>query len=286
MHAADRAADEWARFELARSASSFSRRTQKVVDHTVSLSATLMRAGEVEEANRLLAEAEREVRTEEAALIETVNEVKAAGEIRKRRMSRLRLAKAFATATLSASMFVTSAFGVVLARSVIEDEPTVTDANDQTLRVAKPVERVSGLRNVELLPGVKVKMTKAELKVFERLAGGGDKDALRDFLEGKIPMGLIAQVEAALLSIGDVVAQRTEEVAKAVPKIIEEPKEPSQPAKAEEPKEEPDPAPSETPSEQEEEPEPTPEPQPSPSPTEEKEKQQESNSPLGDDWPL
>ncbi|MBA2725376.1 MAG: hypothetical protein H0U53_05250, partial [Actinobacteria bacterium] len=54
---AERAASEAARFEITRSATQFSRRSKEVVDGTINLSAVLMRAGEVDEANRLLAEA-------------------------------------------------------------------------------------------------------------------------------------------------------------------------------------------------------------------------------------
>jgi hypothetical protein len=47
LSAADRAAREWARFELAKSASRYTRQTKRVVDETMTLSATMMRAGEV-----------------------------------------------------------------------------------------------------------------------------------------------------------------------------------------------------------------------------------------------
>src|SRR5687768_14689721 len=67
--------------ELAVSARRFSRRTQAVLDDKLSFSATLMRAGEVEAANRLLAEVGEEVLTEEVALLERVNEVKAARSV-------------------------------------------------------------------------------------------------------------------------------------------------------------------------------------------------------------
>ncbi|HEU4481210.1 MAG TPA: hypothetical protein VFS18_04935, partial [Actinomycetota bacterium] len=92
LRCAHEAAEESARFELARSATRFSRRSREVVDSTMNLSAVLMRAGEVAEANRLLAEAHREVATEEAALLETVHYVEAEGAVRREKMTRLRLA--------------------------------------------------------------------------------------------------------------------------------------------------------------------------------------------------
>src|SRR5688500_15840653 len=70
--------EEDAKLELTVSAQRFSQETREVVDDKLSFSATLMRAGEVDAATRLLAEVEAEVRDNEAALFEQVNEVKVA----------------------------------------------------------------------------------------------------------------------------------------------------------------------------------------------------------------
>jgi hypothetical protein len=199
LSAAERAAEEHARFELARSASRFSRRTKKVVDDTMSLSATLVRAGEVDEANRLMLEAERQVRDEEAALIETVNEAKAAGANRRRTISQLRIARTVATAFLSGSMFVFSAFGVVLARQVFADDPTVQRPAQRGPELANGSAK--RIHSIEVAPGVKLRLTSAEVKELTRLAGNFDKKGLREFLVQRLPNGLVVQIQGTLLSL-------------------------------------------------------------------------------------
>lgn len=241
--------------ELARSASLYSRKTKRVVDETVSLSATLVRAGEVEEANRLMAEAEREVRTEEAALIETVNEVKVAGEVRKRRLLRLKLFKAVATAGLSGSMFVVSAFGVVLARGVMSDDPAVHDMTAGGMSSGVTAAAEPRFHDVVVGPGIKLRLTPSEAKELARLTETLDADGLRRFLSERVPTGLLDEVQTAILNA---VAQTIKEIPKpsasaAIVVLKEQAKEAS--------KQSPEPSPSPKPSES-----PSPEPEDSPSP--------------------
>jgi len=122
------AEEEAASLEIAQSASRFSRRTRKVVDDKLSFSATLMRAGEVTAATRLLAEVEEEVRDEEIALIETVNEVKVAQAVRRGRITRLRLARSLAAAMLGACVLAFSAVGMAVAGVFKESERNVSIA--------------------------------------------------------------------------------------------------------------------------------------------------------------
>ena len=112
--------EETASFELTRSARDFSRRTREISDNKLAFSATLVRAGEFEAANRLIADLEVDVRTEEAALAEQVNEVKVVSAIRREKMTRLRLARTLAAATLSAGILMVSVAGVAVA-AFIED---------------------------------------------------------------------------------------------------------------------------------------------------------------------
>jgi hypothetical protein len=253
LHAADRAAEEAACFELARSASRFTRRTQQVVDDTVSLSATLMRAGEVTEANRMLEEAEIQVRNEEAALIETVNEVKAAGEIRKRRMTKLRLAKAFATTLLSGSMFAFSAFGVALARFALQPEASGSSNAAPLTRDAIEDDQA---REVEVAPGVKIRLTLTEVKKLSRLANAGDPRALEAFLKGRLPASLVARVQEALMPTVTTVAELLQQVPAAAElqaiqkEAAEQSSEPS-PEPADSPSPEDSPPPEESPAEEE-----------------------------------
>jgi hypothetical protein len=282
LSAADRAAREWARFELAKSASRYTRQTKRVVDETMTLSATMMRAGEVEEANRLIEEAEREVRTEEAALIETVNEVKAAGASRRRQISRLRLVKSVATAFLSGSMFIFSAFGVVLARQFTNDDPVIhgqeTDVAAQPAPEIGSAKRV--VRSVEIAPGVRLELTRSELKEFSKLAATADRAGLLAFLEDRLPKDLVAHVQEVLLAAvaevtGDDAVQTTSRVLAAVEEQAEKSEEeaPSE-AEASDPEGE---------AETEPQPEPTPEngtsPSPEPSPSDDR--QGGNGMPLG-----
>ena len=132
----DRTAEAEASLQIARSAQRFSQNTKEVVDDKLSFSATLMRAGEVQAANRLLAEVEHEVREEEAALIETVNEVKVAQSLRRERVTRLRLAKMLAVATIGSALLTFSAAGMAVAGFLRDRAEEVSRPQDETARVA------------------------------------------------------------------------------------------------------------------------------------------------------
>lgn len=250
LSAADRAAQEVARIELARSATRYSRRTKRVVDETMTLSATLVRAGEVEEANRLMAEVEREVRTEEAALIETVNEVKVAGEVRRRRLLKLKLVKAIATAGLSGSMFMVSAFGVVLARSLVSDDPVVREASVAQGAETRGSEQIR-FRDVVVGPGIKLRLTHAEAKKLARLTESMDAAGLRRFLAERVPSSMLDEVHTAILTavaqvLGDGIQQTPGDV---LALVKEETKETPKPSDEASPSEKPSPSPSEEPTE-------------------------------------
>ncbi len=101
--------EEKASLELAESALRFTRHTKESVDNKLSFSATLMRAGEVQAATRLIAELEGDVREEEEALVEAINEVQAARSLRRDKITRLRLARLLITAMLGACVMGFSA---------------------------------------------------------------------------------------------------------------------------------------------------------------------------------
>src|SRR5687768_10843965 len=111
---------EDASFRIAASARDFSRDTQAAVDDKLNFSATLMRAGEVDAANRLLQEFHDDVREKEVALIEQVNEVKASEAVRRAGMTRVRLARVLAVALVGSSLLSFSAAGMALAGLVRE----------------------------------------------------------------------------------------------------------------------------------------------------------------------
>ena len=122
-----RAADdeETAGFELTRSARAFSQRAREAADDKLAFSATLMRAGEVGAANRMIHDLEQDVRTEEATLAEQVYEVKVAAATRRSKMTRLRLARTLAAAVLAAGLLAFSAAGMGVASFLADmnDEP-------------------------------------------------------------------------------------------------------------------------------------------------------------------
>lgn len=196
LERAEMLAEEHARFELAQSASRFTRRTQEVVDGTMSLSAALMRAGEVAEANRLLQEVERDVAHEEAALIETVNEVKVRGAISRSRITRLKLMKMVAAATMGASLFVFSAFSVAVASFL--NEPSSGPGSFAERDLGREVHKSLALETVTIA-GIDVELTRSQAHLYGKLTRGEvDSARLERFLMSVLPSDLAREVKAAL----------------------------------------------------------------------------------------
>jgi hypothetical protein len=201
LRADDRVAQEEARLELTRRASIFSRRSRQVVDNTMQLSAILLRAGEVEEANRLLVEADQRVEDERNALMESVVEVKAKVEVHRQKMTRLRLAKMLVSAVLGAGLMVFSAFGIALASYLAPD----VDAAPGSSEAAAPDPIVNyraerddlRLREIQVAPGFTLALTRSQWAEFKELtARGADGSELEAFLRGVLPGNLADQVAA------------------------------------------------------------------------------------------
>ena len=228
----DAAAEEAASFALADAACRFSRQTKDVVDDKLSFSATLMRAGEVQAANRLLAEVEADVRDEEAALLETVNEVKVAESMRRERMTRVRFARMLAVAMVGASLLSFSAAGMALAnflrdraesgREVVASPAsrvaTTRDSRDGVLKTERT--RMKRLR----IGDVKLFLTRSE---FERLrAAGGTSigaDGLADLLNA-LPAPLADKIEEAMTvatAQAEEVTSSIEDLAVEAPKTVD-----------------------------------------------------------------
>ncbi|MGH2816984.1 MAG: hypothetical protein ACRDJS_00820 [Actinomycetota bacterium] len=201
------------------SASRFSRRSRRVVDDKLSFSATLMRAGEVDAANRLLEEVEREVRTEEAALIETVNEVKVAQTARRERITRLRLARTLAAATLGAGLLTVSAAGIAVAgfledrveaagvaRAAVAPEIYPVAQGGSRIESAKPKMKMRRLD----IGGLRLVLTDAEAEQLVRFAGP-DVDAsnlqkLISLLPGHLAQKVQDAIAAASRTVDKTVA--------------------------------------------------------------------------------
>ena len=271
LNRADQAAEEAARFEIVQSASRFSRRSREVVDSTMSLSATLMRAGEVHEANLLLADAEMEVRNEEAALIETVNEAKVHAASRRHRISRLRLFKAVATVALGSTLTMGSAFGVVLTNYLVNRPEQVADA--ATTRHGNEGRGRAGMKSVPVA-GMNLKLTDKQFMKYKQLvAGRVDRGELKKFLREVLADDpfLVAEIHAALvgtagIDVAEVIDPLAAELVRAKPASSGETSTPE----AEKPQPSPEDEPSESPSDSQspsDEPDDSPQPSPEPNPT-------------------
>lgn len=197
--------DSAASFELAVSARRFSRRTKAVVDDKLSFSATLMRAGEVEAANRLLAEVERDVLDEEAALLERVNEVTVARTIARERITRGRLVRLLAVATVGSSLLAFSAAGMAVVGLFKDDPRTIqrgTEGNETRPALAQRVEAGGddGVKSVKVR-GIEFELTSSELREYRALTSSGDEDGLENFLLSVLPAPLAERVHEALVTV-------------------------------------------------------------------------------------
>ncbi|HWL65421.1 MAG TPA: hypothetical protein VNP73_05545, partial [Actinomycetota bacterium] len=195
---------EEAGYELALSARRFSENTQAVVDDKLNFSATLMRAGEVDAANRLLAEFERDVREEEAALIERVNEVKVAEAVRREGLTRVRLARVLAVALVGSSLLTFSAAGMALA-GFVRDRVLFDEGDGNRVRVPETVEgavAVAQADNEVLKPklkhirigNVELMLTASQLRTLRDLAGGTPNESGLHDIIGLLPEQLAEKV--------------------------------------------------------------------------------------------
>lgn len=261
--------DEDAKLELTVSAQNFAQETREVVDDKLSFSATLMRAGEVHAAKRLLAEVEAEVRDNEVALIEQVNEVKVARAARRERITRMRLARSLAVAMLGAAVMATSAAGMAFANFLDDRSQAETATQAAERRNGDSVKRTAAARaraerdrsgdgKKMRVNGVTRVLTPQALAAYQQLTSGDVEAGDVERLLSLLPADLAKTVRQALTTVK--VAEKT--VKQAVTALVPRPSK-AKPKPA--PKDQP-PA-DETPK-QEPTPEPKEEPSPSPSPSE------------------
>ncbi|HVM34257.1 MAG TPA: hypothetical protein VM784_02830 [Actinomycetota bacterium] len=270
--------DEQASFELAHSARDFSRRTKEEVDDKLSFSAVLMRAGEVDAANRLIDELERDVRAEEAALMEQVNEVRIARTMRRDQVTRARLARVLVTAVIGAGMMASSAIGMAVVgmfsgRDRVSFEtppaagagPNATARGDASGDVATRVRRK--MKKVRIAD-TEVLLSAAQLRMLEKItSGAGDGADVEQLLRQlQLPPELTAEVRQVLTAtVAAIRAPKRPTVELPAPNPAEQAKKKAK-KKAKKQKEaqaNPNPNPSPNP------PQPNPDPSPSPSPDDE-----------------
>lgn len=189
--------------ELAVSAHTFSRRTTAVVDDKLSFSATLMRAGEVDAAQRLLAEVEEEVMIEEAALIERVNEVKVARAMSAQHMTRGRLARTLAVAMIGSSLLAFSAAGMAVVGLFKDNDRAIhgSDLRRGEIDASDDAGRGADIRPFKIA-GISVDMTAAQQKRYKKMAkkGFSDPNELELFLLELLPTPLAERLHAALVT--------------------------------------------------------------------------------------
>jgi hypothetical protein len=263
------AEEEKAKYELTASARKFSRRAKNLVDDKMTFSATLMRAGEVDAANRLLEEVEQDVRVEEAALVEKMNEVKVARASRRERLTRVRLARLMAISLVGSMLMGFSALGMAAAGFMQERE------NDQIRQNAVAMRRAAQANGALAASGKVSRQLKGNLKGLNKgaaallmaqvsngdltprqaanirtLAASGDVDAIEDLLSNVLPSGVARELVTKITdSVNDVVVAAPEaaaapEPALAAPKVKKKIRKTAEEAESSEP--EPSPSPDET----------------------------------------
>jgi hypothetical protein len=172
--------EEEACFETARSARGFSRRAGAVLDDKLAFSATLMRAGEVDAAFRMMREAEAEVRREETVLFDVVDHVAAAGATKRRRSARLRMARLLATTLVSALLLTLSVGGFALASAVVQ---RIADDEGKDRESTRAVEVDDGTSDLETysvyLAGEKVNLDAERFRTYNKIKRGGHVTSAR-----------------------------------------------------------------------------------------------------------
>lgn len=222
--------------ELAVSAHRFSERAQAVVDDKLTFSAALMRAGEVDEARRVLAEVGEEVLAEEVALIERVNEVKVARSMDRQHITRGRLARTLALAMLSSSLLAFSAAGMAVAGLFRGDDQAVHGADPNKVgSVGRDLFASTGIQRRHRIPGLPVRLTSDQLARYKKLTTGVvDEQGLEQFLLGILPPQLAGQVGALVANVMDVADEVKRGVASLTEKVADDrpapsPDDPNQP---------------------------------------------------------
>lgn len=229
-------AREEARLELVRSASNYSKRTKQVVDGTMNLSAVLMRAGEVNEAERLLATIQQDVKHEEQVLLESVHEVEVASATRRERMTRLKVAKMLATAMLGAAVMSFSVVGVAVARYFSDGSPTIGSGTG-TYVLSGPAEVSPRQRQKIVLLSLgdwTLELSKGQYRRYQKLVDQQNPEELRAFLLRHLPpeaadhlAGLLAEV--GLSPIAAEVDSEVEDAVEGTKTLVASAKAPSEP---------------------------------------------------------
>jgi hypothetical protein len=206
--------DEADGYELTVSARRFTQATRKVVDEKLTFSAALLRAGELDEAQKILAEVEHDVRNEEAALLEKVNEVSAKRAVTRTTMTRMRLVRMLATAMVGAGLLGVSAMGMAVAGMFEEQQGKGRHAK-KAERVARVAQADMKQGSKKVIGGMKVTLSRKDLDTFRRLTSGTvDAQILEKFLVSdlELPPAVVNETIAEVLDIEPVLKEVTDAV--------------------------------------------------------------------------
>ena len=220
LRSTDAVEEEKATFELAASAYRFSRDTKASVDDKLSFSATLMRAGEVQAATRLIVELEDDVREEEVALAEVINEVQASRSVRREKITRLRLARVLVTSMVGACIMGFSAMGIgvagVFADRTAAPKPARVSVSSNVDRSGPAGGGESAVKHVRI-GGTFVALNKVQLSVLRDLQKGKvDPESLEEFL-ASLPSEVVDSVRMMFLSVTAPVGEAVTETVGSAP---------------------------------------------------------------------
>ena len=214
--------EERATYELTRSARTFSQHARDAGDDKLAFSATLMRAGEVEAARRLIDDFEQEVREEQAALAGQIDKAKAAAATRRSKMTRLRLTRTLAAVILTAGMLSVSMAGVTVASFLADlgdraGDGSSTGSDPRFSRAANPSHR-DAARSIRLADGTKVMLTQRQFRRLKSLSANPNLDPteLQRLLIQLVGPRLAARLASSVFGIADGAAQATGDVGKRV----------------------------------------------------------------------
>jgi hypothetical protein len=220
--------EETAAFELARSARAFSQRAREAADDKLAFSATLMRAGEVEAAQKLIHDLEQEMRGEKASLAEQVDEVQAAAAKKRAKMTRLRLARTLAAAVVAAGLLSFSAAGWAVASFLTDLDEQSRDGSSRSYgRFAQPADsspRDASTRSVRLPDGTSVALTQDQFRRFKSLSANPnlDREELERLLVDLVGPRIAARLASAIASIAKGAAQAAGDVGSVVGSNVRE----------------------------------------------------------------
>lgn len=175
--------EERATFELTRSARAFSQNAREAGDDKLAFSATLMRAGEVEAARRLIDDFEQEVRDEQVALSGQIDKAKVAAATRRAKMTRLRLARALAAALFTAGILSFSMAGATVASFLADLSDHSGDGSSirpgsRYGQTVSPLHRAAATRSIRLADGTRVTLTQDQFRRLESLSANPNLEPL------------------------------------------------------------------------------------------------------------